>query len=59
MLGCFEHKSQPPDYIIGEEFLDQLSDCHLLKKDTASWNYYFRMTEKEKRHDKAEVGRSK
>jgi hypothetical protein len=33
-----ERGNEHSDYIRGGEFLDQLSDCQLLKKDSAPWS---------------------
>jgi hypothetical protein len=36
--GSCEHGNAPSGSIKGGEFLDYLSDCQLLKKDSAPWN---------------------
>jgi hypothetical protein len=36
--GSCEHGNELSDSIKGRELLDQLSDCQLLKKDSAPWN---------------------
>jgi hypothetical protein len=38
MVGCCEHGNEPLGSIKGGEFLDYLSNCQLLKKDSAPWN---------------------
>jgi hypothetical protein len=38
VAGFCEHGNEPSGSIEGVEFLDCLSDCKLLKKDSASWN---------------------
>jgi hypothetical protein len=38
MKGFYEHGSGPFGTINGEEFLGQLSDYWVLKKDSASWS---------------------
>jgi hypothetical protein len=38
VAGSCEHGNEPSGSIKGGEFLDQLSDCQLLKKDSAPWN---------------------
>jgi hypothetical protein len=39
MAGCREHRNEPSDSINGGEFLQQLSDYQLLKKDSATRSY--------------------
>jgi hypothetical protein len=39
VAGCYEHDSKLLGIIKGGEFLDQLSDYQLLKKDSATWSY--------------------
>jgi hypothetical protein len=36
--GFCEHGNEPSGSIKGGEFLDQLNDCQLLKKDSGPWN---------------------
>jgi hypothetical protein len=36
--GCCEHGNEPSGSIKCGEFLDQLSDCQLLKKNSARWS---------------------
>jgi hypothetical protein len=38
VVGCCEHGNEPSGSIKGGEFLHYLSDCKLLKKDSATWN---------------------
>jgi hypothetical protein len=38
MVGSCEHGNELPSSIKGGEFLDQLSDNKLLKKDSVPWN---------------------
>jgi hypothetical protein len=38
VVGFCEHGNKPLASMKGGEFLDQLSDCWLLKKDSASWS---------------------
>jgi hypothetical protein len=38
VTGCCEHGNERPDSIKGGEFLDQLSDLQILKKDSAQWS---------------------
>jgi hypothetical protein len=40
-VGSCEHGNEPSGSIKGGEFVGQLCDCQLLKKDSASWNYLF------------------
>jgi hypothetical protein len=35
VVGSYEHSNEPLGTIKGEEFRDYLSDCLLLKKDSA------------------------
>jgi hypothetical protein len=35
VAGCCEHGNEPSGSIKGGEFVDQLSDCQLVKKDSA------------------------
>jgi hypothetical protein len=35
--SCYEHGNEPSGSIKGGEFIDKLSDCQLLKKDSASF----------------------
>jgi hypothetical protein len=37
VAGCCEHGNEPSSFIKGGEFLDQLSDCQLLKKDSRNY----------------------
>jgi hypothetical protein len=39
MAGFCENGNEPSGSIKGREFLDYLSDCQLLKKDSAPWCY--------------------
>jgi hypothetical protein len=39
VAGSCEHGDEPSGHIKGVEFLDQLSDCWLLEKDSARWSY--------------------
>jgi hypothetical protein len=36
--GSCAHDNEPSSFIKAEEFLDYLSDCQLLKKDSAPWS---------------------
>jgi hypothetical protein len=38
VAGSCEHGDEPSDSIKGGEFLGQLSDYQLLKKDSAPWS---------------------
>jgi hypothetical protein len=38
VVGCCEHSNEPLDYVKGGEFVDLMSDCQLLNKDSAPWN---------------------
>jgi hypothetical protein len=38
VAGSSEHGNELLGSIKGGEFLDQLSDCQLLKKDSAPWS---------------------
>jgi hypothetical protein len=38
VAGCYEHSNEPSDCIKGEEFLEWLIDCQLLKKNFAPWS---------------------
>jgi len=38
-MGCCEHGDEPSVSIKCGEFLDWLSDCQLLKKDSGSWSW--------------------
>jgi len=38
VAGCSEHGNEHSGFIKGREFLEQQSDCLLLKKDHASWS---------------------
>jgi hypothetical protein len=38
VVGCCVHGDERSSSIKGGEFLDQLSDCQLLKKDCAQWS---------------------
>jgi hypothetical protein len=38
VAGCCEHGNEPSGSIKGREFLDKLSDCQLLKKDSAPFS---------------------
>jgi hypothetical protein len=40
VAGCCEHSNEPMDSIKGGEFVDQLSDYQLLKKDSAPFSYF-------------------
>jgi hypothetical protein len=35
---CCEHGNETSGFIKGGEFLDQLSECKLLKRDSAPWS---------------------
>jgi hypothetical protein len=37
-MGSCEHGYEPSGSAKGGEFLDQLSDCKFLKKDSAPWS---------------------
>jgi hypothetical protein len=37
VASCFEHDNEPSGSIKGGGFLDKLSDCQLLKKDSVPW----------------------
>jgi hypothetical protein len=37
-MGSCEYDNETSGSVNGGEFLDQLSDCQLLKKDSAPWN---------------------
>jgi hypothetical protein len=37
VVCCCEHGNEPSDFIKGGECFDKLSDCQLLKKDSAPW----------------------
>jgi hypothetical protein len=37
MASSCGHGNEPSGSVKGEEFLDYLSDCELLKKDCAPW----------------------
>jgi len=39
VAGLCEHGNEFSASIKGGEFLDQLSDCMLLRKDSAAWRY--------------------
>jgi hypothetical protein len=39
VAGSCEHDNEPSGSIKGGQLLDQLSDCWLLKKDSAPWSY--------------------
>jgi len=39
VAGCCEHGNELLFSLKGGEFLDQLSDCWLLSKDSAPWNW--------------------
>jgi hypothetical protein len=41
--GTSEHGNEPSRSIKGGEFLDYLSDCQLLKKDSAPWSQLVNM----------------
>jgi len=36
--GFCEHDNEPSGFIKGGEFLNELSDCQLLKKNSAMWS---------------------
>jgi hypothetical protein len=38
-VGCCEHDNETSSYLKGSEFLVQLSDYKLLKKDSTPWSY--------------------
>jgi hypothetical protein len=38
VVGSFEHGNNHSGTITGEEFIDNLSDCQLLKKNSVSWD---------------------
>jgi len=38
VVGPYEGGNEPSGSIKGREFLDYLSDCQLLKKDSAPWS---------------------
>jgi hypothetical protein len=38
VAGCCEHGNEPSGCLKGGELLDWLSDCQLLKKDSAPWS---------------------
>jgi len=38
VVGSYKHGNEPLGAIKGMEFLDQLSDYQLLKKDSAPWS---------------------
>jgi hypothetical protein len=40
-MGCYEHTNEPMASIKCSEFLGQLSNCSLLKKDLPSWANFF------------------
>jgi len=35
VAGCYEQSNEPSGSVKGREFFDQLSNCQLLKKDSA------------------------
>lgn len=39
VAGSEEHEKLRPGSVKGGEFIDQLSDCQLLKKHSAPWNW--------------------
>jgi hypothetical protein len=39
VAGSGEHGNEPSGYIKGGEFLDQMNDYQLLKKDSAPWSW--------------------
>jgi hypothetical protein len=39
VAGPCEHSNEPSGSINGGEFLEWLSDCQLLKKDSAPWSF--------------------
>jgi len=39
VVGSCGHDNEPLGCIEGEEFLDKLSDCQLLKNDSAPWSW--------------------
>jgi len=43
-VGFCEHGNEPSGPIKGWEFPHQLSDCQLLKKNSAPWSYYYNTT---------------
>jgi hypothetical protein len=38
VAGSYEHGNKASGSIKGEEFLNWLSDCQLLRKDCAAWS---------------------
>jgi hypothetical protein len=40
VVDSCEHGNEPSDFIIGWEFLDQMSDYQFLKKDSDPWSYF-------------------
>jgi hypothetical protein len=44
MVGCCEHGNETSDSIKCWEFLHQLSNYHLLKKDSARWRHLSTIT---------------
>jgi hypothetical protein len=34
VVDRYEHDDEPSNFIKGDEFLDKLSDCHLIKKNS-------------------------
>jgi hypothetical protein len=36
--GCSEHGNEPSGVVKGREYLDQLSNHHLLRRDCALWS---------------------
>jgi hypothetical protein len=47
VAGSCKHGNEPWGFIKGGEFLDKLSDCHLLEKDFAPWRYGVRFQRSE------------
>jgi hypothetical protein len=40
VAGPYDHGNEPSGYIKGWELLGELSHCHSLKKDCASWSHF-------------------
>jgi hypothetical protein len=38
VAGFYEDSNEPSGSVKGGEFIDQLNDCELLKKDSARWS---------------------
>jgi hypothetical protein len=38
VTGSYEHGNEPSGSVKGDEFLDQMNDYQLLKKDSAPWS---------------------